>query len=640
VAVIAREDRPGSKRLVAYVVGDADLDALRAHAATLLPDYMVPAAFVPMTALALTPNGKLDRRALPAPESGAASTGRAPSTPTEHALAQIIAELLGLPAVGVDDSFFDLGGDSIVSIQLVSRAKQAGIGISPRDVFERRTVARLAEIAGGVTAFVAEEPDAGIGEVTPLPIARWLLTEGGQVDGFHQSMLLTVPADLDLDRLVRALNTVLDHHDALRMRVNRDGVAIMPRGSVSARDCLHRVDLSTVDDLADLLAAQTQRASGELDPARGAMVRAVWFDAGRQRQGRLLLVLHHLVVDGVSWRILLPDLAMAAQAVELPPVGTSYRTWGSRLVEAAAERTGELAVWTAQLDNADPPLTDRPLDRAVDIAATSASFTITLPSQETEALITDVPAAFHAGVNEVLLTGLALAVADWRGGDGSAVTVEVEGHGREDIVAGTDISRTVGWFTSTYPVRLDPGVTDWTDLWAAGESATTALKRVKEALRALPDNGIGFGLLRYLNADTATTLAALPRPQIGFNYLGRFATPSAPADWQQAVEGVGLGGGADPGMCLPHSIEITAVTSDGPAGPRLSVTWLWPNGLLTPDRVRALADRFTSALRVLIECARHGDAGMTPSDLTLVDLSQDDIDEFEDDLREEWEMSR
>jgi len=644
MAVVAREDTPGAKRLVAYVVSTGDVDVLRDFAAATLPEHMVPSAFVAMDVLPLTPNGKLDRKALPAPDFGSVG-GRSARTPAEQLLAGLFAEVLGLSEVGAEDSFFALGGDSIMSIQLVSRAKQAGLRITPREVFERRTVAELAAVAQilDIDALpIAEEAGAGVGELVPAPIAHWLLDDGGEVSGFCQSMVLTTPARLCADRLAAIVAALLDHHDALRMRVDRDehGWRVTARepGSVAVADVLAQVDVSTVDheQLGAVVTEHAESARAELDPEAGAMARFVWLDAGPDRPGRLLIVLHHLVVDGVSWRILVEDVATAARGEDLAPVGTSYRSWGALLTEQAGERASELALWSEQVAHPEAPLGDRPLDPVRDTAATAATVSVELSTQDTELLLADLPSAYNGSVQDVLLTALAMAVTD-----DAAIAVDVEGHGRADL-PGTDLSRTVGWFTTSYPVRLDPA---GPDTWTGGPGVGTALKGVKERLRTLPDAGLGYGLLRHLNPATAAVLAVHPRPQIGFNYLGRLAAPAEPADWAPAEEGAGIGGGASGGMRLPHSLEITAVTQDGPDGPRLSATWLYPSGVLTEERVTALAQRWRDALAVLAEHARHPDVGgFTPSDLNLVALSQEDIESFEEELTSEfdteWEMSR
>ncbi|MEV4432052.1 amino acid adenylation domain-containing protein [Streptomyces sp. NPDC049585] len=651
-AVIVREDRPGDRRLVAYVVGDTG--GLREHAAAELPEYMVPSAFVALDALPLTPNGKLDHKALPAPGQGERPAGRTPRTPREELLCDLFAEVLGLDGVGADDNFFELGGDSILSIQLVSRARKAGLVLTARDVFKHQSPAALALIAADSGAATAQEaPDAGVGTLPLTPIMHWLRELGGPSDGFNQSMVVQVPAGADEDRLLRAVQALLDRHDALRLRLTGpDGWTpeIAPVGAVAAAGCLERVDVTglTGEALAEAVAVHGEAARQRLAPADGAVLRLVWFDAGTERPGMLLIVAHHLVVDGVSWRILLPDLAAAWEgaadgATPAPdPVPTSFRRWSQRLTEAAADpaRTAELPVWQRVLDTPDPQLGTVAPDPGRDVAATTVSVTLRLPAEVTEPLLTSVPAAFHAGVNDVLLTGLALAVREYRtrrGHGAGAVLLDLEGHGREEILDGAELSRTVGWFTSLFPVRLDPGPVTDADVRTAGPELGRALKRIKEQLRELPDNGIGHGMLRHLNPDTAPRLAGRAAPQIGFNYLGRFPASGggAPtADWA-VVPGVKGPAPRDGAMPVGHTLEINAITEDRPGGPELSAVWTWPAALLTEAEVRELAEGWFRALRALADATATTDVGgYTPSDLSLVELSQDEIDDLEAELRE------
>jgi amino acid adenylation domain-containing protein/non-ribosomal peptide synthase protein (TIGR01720 family) len=660
-AVIAREDRPGIKRLVAYVVPAVGQEvvpgALREFVAQYLPDYMVPALVVVLDELPVMPNGKLDRRALPAPEVSVAGGGRGPRTPQEQILAELFTEFLGVSAVGVDDNFFTLGGDSIVSIQLVSRARSAGVVFTPRDVFERKTVAGLAAVAE-----VAELPcgvgDVGVGAVVLTPIVHWLLSRGGPIEGFYQSVVVRVPGGLRLDQLVAVVGAVVDHHDVLRSRFRRVvgedtsqewGWDIAAVGAVDAGGVVHRVDVAGLegDELTSVMRQQAVLAGSRLDPWAGVMVQVVWCDAGPDRSGRLVIVIHHLVVDGVSWRILVPDLATAARAVmggrrpELPVVGTSFRRWAQQQRDWACDpaRWDEATIWMQQHEGADPLLTDRPLDPARDVVGTCGSLTVTLPPEQTVALLTRVPAAFHGSVNDVLLTALALAVAGWRHrhgrGAGSAVLVDVEGHGRENIIEGLDLSSTVGWFTSMFPVRLDPGVD--AGQAHAGDPAVlgTALKRIKEQLRALPHHGVGYGALRYLNPQTGAVLADRPPAQIGFNYLGRFPTPASTggpglSEWALAAETGVLGVGADQGMPLAHGLELNAVTADHPDGPQLHVGWSWATGLWPEPDVHEIAQAWSTILGLLVACADSSGAdGHTPSDFPLVALLQGEIEQLE-----------
>ncbi|PPK63650.1 non-ribosomal peptide synthetase [Actinokineospora auranticolor] len=592
-------------RLIGYLVGETPHDDLRAELARTLPDHMVPSAFVTLDAIPLTPSGKTDRKALPDPDFAALVTDREAGNDLERVLVDLTAAVLGLPTVGVDDDFFTLGGDSIVSIQLVGRARAAGIRFSPRDVFERRTVAGLAMVADTDTR-AAEAEGEGIGEVPFTPIMRDALARGGPIDRFSQSRLLRAPADLDLDRLTKAVEALIARHHVLRARLTDDGLHIPETAQASVR----RVDATGINDLAPA----AQAVADELDPRAGEMFRVVWFDRGAD-EGRLLLVAHHLVVDGVSWRVIEPDLRAAYEGADIDPVGTSFRRWAKSLTEL--DRGAETAHWTGLADSRGDLLTTRPL-RSTDTIHTGRELRLTLTPEETGPLLTTVPDLFHGTVNDVLLTALAIAAAAT--GGNTARLVDVEGHGREEqVIPGADLSRTVGWFTTAYPVRLDLTGIDAAEALAGGDAAGRAVKRVKEHLRAIPDNGIGFGLLA----------PPVPAREILFNYLGRFGTDAATGAWQGAPEAAALDGGVDPGMPISHAIQVNALTQDGPGGPRLTANWAWGGEVVAESAVRDLAEKWFAALRALVAHADGGGGGHTPSDLTLSDLSQDELDEFE-----------
>ncbi|MDY7089482.1 MAG: amino acid adenylation domain-containing protein, partial [Actinomycetota bacterium] len=614
---------PYGNRPAPFRDANALMAVLRAHARSWLPDYMVPSSFVPLDRIPMTTAGKVDRAALPAPDFAALTTGGAARDAREEVLCALYAEVLGLPEVGVDDDFFALGGDSIVSIQLVIRARQAGLVVTPRQVFQHRTVAALAPVLTTTGDDVADDPAAGVGDMPLLPIMAWLDECGGDFKAFNQWLLVRVPAGADLPRTLRA---VADRHDALRSRLVRatpgtpGRLVIAAPGSVDVEQWLRRVDASGLSEtqirtLADEAARQAGR---RLDPEAGVMVQAVHLDPGY-----LVLVVHHIVVDGVSWRILLPDLAEAGADASLAPIGTPLKRW-AEVVTADAHRPGrvaELPYWTEQLTGPDPAFGSRPLDTVNDLATVRRQ-TLRLSAETTAALLTSVPAAFHAGVNDVLLTALALAVTDWRRERGLGtppVLVALEGHGREEqIDPAVRLSRTLGWFTSVFPVRLDLG---------AFVDVGTALKRIKEQLNAVPDHGLGYGLLRHLNPGTAAVLAALPVPQISFNYLGRF-TVAAGAPWSPVAGAGVLAGGYDAEMPVaPYTLEINAFTEDYPDGPRLGVTWAYPSALLDDGAVGSLAEGWFAALEALAShAAEPGAGGHTPSDFPLVPLTQDDVD--------------
>jgi non-ribosomal peptide synthase protein (TIGR01720 family) len=458
-------------------------------------------------------------------------------------------------------------------------------------------------------------------------------------------MLLQVPAGVEEDHLVGALQAVVDHHDGLRLVVRRGGdleLEIAPCGTVAARACLRRIDVSGLGDAARgaCISEHAQAAEKRLSPATGVMLQAVWFDGGGSAPGRLLLCIHHWAVDGVSWRILVPDLAAAwallagGEEPRLPPRSTSVRGWAHWLLAEAREgrRVEELSFWRGMLSAPCVSLVDGCLDRGRDVLGTCGRLTLTLPASVTGSLLTRVPAAFHGQINDVLLTGLVVAIADWSrgrgGGECRAVLVDLEGHGRAEPSAGVDLSRTVGWLTSLCPVRLDIGDVDLDEALAGGAALGRALKLIKEQLRALADNGLGYGVLRYLNAETASQLRGFSEPQIGFNYLGRLAA-AAGADWGACAEAATLVGG-DPAMPLAHALEVNALALDGAEGSTLTAIWSYAPGLLEEAAVRDLAERWFEALRVLVRHTEQaGAGGRSPSDLPLLALTQDEIERLE-----------
>jgi amino acid adenylation domain-containing protein/non-ribosomal peptide synthase protein (TIGR01720 family) len=655
-AVTVRVDNAGSKRLVGYVApaDSAGVSAadLRRFTAERLPDYMVPTLLVVLERLPLTATGKLDRAALPEPEFPSTAF-RAPRSEPERVLAEVYADVLDARQVGIDDDFFASGGDSIRSIQVVARAKTRGVVVSTREIFEHRTVARLAELVEGrheeERPSLAELPGGGVGWAPLPPTAAHVLALGGDIGRFCMSAMLTLPEDIDRAGLVATLQAVLDRHDVLRSRLDRERPALRmePVGSVRAGMLLREVRYSEAGAKAELDAA-----ADRLDPDAGVMAQFVWLTSDTEPD-RLLIVLHHLVVDGVSWRILLPDLVSAWQRVRdgerpalatapaLHGAGTSLRRWAHALADEAASphRTAELPVWQQILRDDDPVLGARELDRTVDVAGTVDTVRVQVPVAVTQALLNTAPAMFRGGVDDGLLAGLALALARWRqtrGISGSSTLVRLEGHGREEhVVPGADLSGTVGWFTAMFPVRLDLAGIDVADAFAGGPSAGRAIKAVKEQLRAVPDNGIGYGLLRHLNPQTAADLAGLREPRIGFNYLGR----SSSADIPEELRGLGwapdtthrdLIAAPDEDMPVLSALEINAVAAATDGGDELTAYFGFPTGVLSRGEVTELAGLWVDALTALAQHAATTEAGgLTPSDAPLVAVRQEEIEAWE-----------
>ncbi|MGV9801529.1 amino acid adenylation domain-containing protein [Mycobacterium sp. NPDC003449] len=631
--VIAREDRPGDKRLVGYITGTADPGKARTHLADRLPPYMVPAAVVVVESMPLTVNGKLDRRALPAPEYHSTSGDyRAPANAVEEILADIYAQVLGVERIGADDSFFDLGGDSILSMQVVARARAAGVSCRPRDIFVEQTVAGVARVA----KFADDEAavvDEGTGPLPATPIIRWLNTVDGPVDQFNQTLVLQAPGRVTEADVVVVLQALLDRHPTLRLRAEPGdstgdwSLTIPDAGAVDARDCLR-----TVDELSDeaLVAARSR-----LNPAAGSMLSAVWV----RGTGQLVLMLHHLAVDGVSWRILLEDLNIASaqhhggQPVELPAGGTSFARWASLLQERAADpAVVELAdTWRAVTS---APAALPPVRPERDTYATAGQLSVSLDSETTRKLLGEVPAAFHAGVQDILLIAFGLAWAEYLGTGAAPIGIDVEGHGRVEEFAGPadshiDLSRTVGWFTSKYPVALAVGELSWDQVTSGDTALGPVLKAAKEQLRALPE-GLTYGLLRYLNPDVDVTGSD---PTIGFNYLGRLGAGAGDLSedlWridQDALSDTAATSAVP--MPLMHTVELNAGAMDSDTGPRLQAGWTWAPSAVDEDQINRLSRLWLEALTGICAHVQHGGGGLTPSDIAPARLSQRQIDELQ-----------
>jgi amino acid adenylation domain-containing protein/non-ribosomal peptide synthase protein (TIGR01720 family) len=674
--VVALDDAQaggGHRRLTGYVVPedvDAVLDpeALKEFVAAKLPDYMVPAAITVLDALPVTANGKLDRAKLPAPVFSGKAAGRAAATDVEELLCRLFAEVLNLERVGAEDSFFALGGDSIMSMLVAGRARKAGLAITPRQVFELRTPAELARVAEPIDeADAAGVEDIPFGPVPLTPVMRELAERAGSAArSGSQAMLLTAPADLTLDQLTVVLQAMLDRHDVLRARLDADGRQLMipeegSSAAVSAAELLRRVDAAGLDEdrLSDLIDEQAAAAEAALSPEEGVMLQAALLDRGPGESDYLLLTAHHLVIDGVSWRVLMPDLALAHAALlaggedavqaAVTSAPTSFRRWAGGLAELArAQQTvDELQTWIRLLDGAGLSLADRPLDPEIDTVGNGFSRAeLLIPADTAGTLLAEVPAAFHAGVDDVLMAGLASALDAWLRSRGrraeGGFLIDREGHGRVPLTEDMDLTRTLGWFTTVHPVRLAVGAIDPAEVRSGGEDAARLIKRIKEQLRQTPGEGLGYGLLRYLNPATQPVLADLPAPQIGFNYLGRFGGPQGPEAeggsegtesreqraWAPAGEHA-MRGGVDPLMPLRHVLEINGSARDLPEGPELRFVLESPSALLTETELGELAAHWEAALRGLVRHAVEGGGGHTPSDFALISLDQDDIEEFE-----------
>ncbi|MDR5835736.1 non-ribosomal peptide synthetase [Caballeronia sp. LZ034LL] len=619
VVALDAADGTASRRLAAYVTAAAgqplDPATLRATLGATLPDYMVPTWLTVLDALPLTPNGKVDRRALPAPEIVAAPLSEAPQGATEVTLAEIWSQLLRREGIGRHENFFELGGDSIMGLQIVARARRAGLGLSARQIFEQQTIAQLASVVTPLDASPDEAalPDSTVDTSAPvplLPIQAWFFSEAFAArDHFNQAVLLDVGRTLDTGALQDALSAVVAHHDSLRVRFEpcdsgwRQRYAMEDEAAPSL-DVIENVALAEIEKHCDA-------AQASLDIEHGPLLRALALGI-EDGTWRLFIAIHHLVVDTVSWRILIDDLQrvhaqrVRGEAATLPERTTSCQAFARQLHEAARTPDVErdLTHWQRL---ADVPAALPPGMRQAPGVPQRA--VVQFDRATTRRLQQDASAAYRTQLVDLLLLATGRALCAFAGG--AALRIDLEGHGREPLSGHADLSRTVGWLTSVYPFELAP----------TGEPGA-ALKRVKEARRAVPHRGMSFNLLKYLGAPSSrAALAGIGHADVLFNYLGQFDDDHSGQGWQLATEASGRT--SSELNRATHALEISAQVHRG----ALSLTLLHPRG----DRYDAatlttLADALQRELLAALAHCESGASGLTPSDVPLAGIDQARLD--------------
>ena len=624
--VVAREDRTGEPRLVAYVVPEAGCTvtgrALREHLHARLPAAMVPSEFTLLNALPLSPNGKVDRKALPPPGLISTQSYQPPSTPIETALAGIWAQVLSLDRVGIHDNFFEIGGDSIQSMRIIAKARQVGLRLQPALLFQYPTIADLAraveryrEVESAI--YLPERP-------APLtPVQRWFFERNPPaLHQYNQAVWLDVEP-LDLSILEQAFQDVIEHHAAFRLRFERTGSGW--RQSYAQEEDATIVSAEDVpvesDEAAEIIvAAAVSRAHASLNVHKGPLLRAVYFTF-QYRPPRLFLTAHHLVIDGVSWRILLEDLPAAYEARSRGQKAIfaghtfAFLAWAERL-EAHAQSEQVLAEREYWLAASRQQLASLPRDLAVRSTNNQSTRVVSrsLNEAETLALIREVAPACRASHEELLLSSVISAVAKWMGS--SKVLIDLEGHGRADLFSDLDVSRTVGWFTSIYPVVFEV---------PNGESPCQVLKAIKRQFRHVPHKGLGYGLLRYMHPDddACRCLRDLPQAEISFNYLGQLdhvltgALDLRVRDIPMMVH--------SPGARRPYLLDVMGSVMGG----RLTLTWVYSESERSHTTIESLADRTFEHLRALIRESRSSShQSFIPSDFSLAHINESDVEKL------------
>jgi amino acid adenylation domain-containing protein/non-ribosomal peptide synthase protein (TIGR01720 family)/FkbM family methyltransferase len=597
---------------------DALLADVRKHLASNAPEHMVPSAFVLLESMPLTANGKIDRKALPEPvelNPNPERTFVAPSNRTEQLLANIWRQALGRSQISVNDNFFELGGDSILSIQIVARANQAGLRLSPKLIFRHQTIAQLAlAIAETQASLPVLQAEQGLltGAVPLTPVQCYFFEQVRVAkEHFNQSLLLDVQRPVRADLLRKVVTALIEHHDALRLRFEQTEQGWKQR--YSGQEAVAETPVEVIEISEGEIEAACDEVQRSMKFETGGLFHVVLFQT--ETTQRLLLVAHHLVIDGVSWRILLEDIARGLDqaereiAIDFGSKTTSYREWAARLEHYSKE--DEVAAEPAFWSNAEKSAAwELPVDHrhGANSVASTGTISVSLDAEETRALLREVPEAYRTQINDVMLTALAEAVNKWTGRQ--QVLVQMEGHGREELWEGVDLSRTAGWFTSLFPLLIEIDSTS---------DIGSRLKSVKEQLRRVPNRGLVYGVLRYLSKK----LNQGPKqPDLKFNYFGQLDNVLS-SDALFNLSSLARGTERDEKQQRNCLVEVSSAVSGG----QLQLNLSYSENLHRRETIERLSANLIAALRGIIAHCRSLDCNeFSPSDFPLANLSQQQLD--------------
>ncbi|KEP25300.1 non-ribosomal peptide synthetase [Bacillus zhangzhouensis] len=628
-AVIPHQRESGHKRLIGYFVqkGALTQQAIRQALKEMLPDYMVPSLLMELDELPLTPNGKVDQKRLPPPEWRQEEVDTPidrPVSEEERMLEKVWSQLLGAPSIGVHDNYFELGGDSIIVIQMVARLAQEGYIIQPRDVFEKQTISQLALVMKKADVSVSYNQAPITGDVRLLPIQSWFFEQSmTNQDYWNLSAHFQFKQSVSLKQLTQVLSKVADHHDMLRATYTKeaDGTWVQTIREPGITPCITSFDLTDVsqEEALEQIRLETGACQGTLSLERGEVIKAILFHTSHDTS-EIFIAAHHLVMDGISWRIIQEDVInglkqlAAGQEIVLAKKTASYKQWADALYEYAQtdQLQEQVPFWQKITDQEEegspfqtPALSN--IEEHADILS------VQLTKEQTDILLRQASQAYRTEVNDLLLSGLAQAV-------GKPILITLEGHGREDLFEQMDLSRTVGWFTSSYPIFIPFIKTD----------VERQIKDVKETLRAVPQKGIGYGLLQYMTESRLLKTAA---PQMSFNYLGQLDQTDGEVKLYLADERNGHV--HDPKAERQHLIDVYGYVVNG----QLQMNFMMNRELLQHEDVRLLPERFKEKMEDILTHCVEARGGFTPSDFSMVQLTQKQIDELPDNVVDVYPLS-
>ncbi|MEE2732254.1 MAG: amino acid adenylation domain-containing protein [Pseudomonadota bacterium] len=617
-----------------------------------LPGYMVPSVFMVIDRIPMTRHGKIDYQRLPGPVLTKSGSHPVPAgSETESRLCRVVEQVLGVTAVGGEDNFFHLGGDSISSIRLISLARSEGIELSAKDVFLAPVIKDLARLSAARNSH-SMASDNPVGEFPSTPIMRWLSDIGGLDKQFSQSVMLSLPAGCTESSLISALQLLIDQHAMLRaVWTQPDVIETLSAGSIEARHLfskqlfskqLFSKQLFSKQNKNEIDIAELERAlTAELNPGQGQLLRACWLPEhlpeehlpeGDSHPGSLLLVAHHIAVDAVSWQILISDFMTLLQDIcnGNPPLPvkqtTSFRSWSQHLHSLSERFQSQQSLWRWHAAEAVTYCFSEPATHEPWLQATAQDHPTSIQGRVVESLHTETLKALGLQIDELLLTALSLALLmqsrSQRSRRQHAIRMAVERHGRPMELTDVDLTRTVGWFTAIHPLRLDTAGVDPLLILKQPDLLYQYARRVAWEWRRIPDGGIGYGVLRYLDSTLNQEFGQHPKVEVGFNYFGRWQTT---AEMKQALSGV-----ADPSLQLPHALSVNAISQGSQENARLDINWRFVPGVVSASQIASIADDFHQAITRLVDLGYSSTSAITlPECKTQHNITADELARFE-----------
>ncbi|MCY8701099.1 non-ribosomal peptide synthase/polyketide synthase [Bacillus spizizenii] len=620
--VTAREDVHGLKQLCGYYVSSQPITVsqIREQLSQSLPGYMIPAYFIKLEKMPLTPNGKINQKELPTPDLQLQDrvAYKPPRTQVEQLLVSTWESVLGAEKIGILDNFFDLGGDSIKSIQVSSRLNQLGYKMEIKHLFQYATIAELSpHIEQNVRI---SDQDEVKGKVSLTPIQHWFFEQTTTDPHYYnQAVMLYAPQGFQESPLRQTLQKLGEHHDALRMTFQATEHGYEAWNAEITQSELYHLDvinLKTEADPGPAIEAKANQIQSSMQLSNGPLMKAGLFQCADG--DHLLIAIHHLIVDGISWRILMEDIvsgykqAENGQDIQLPYKTDSFRLWAEKLsAYAQSDAIKQEQEYWARIEQTDVKPLPKDFQESHAFSIDSETVTVEWTKEETEQLLKQANRAYNTEINDLLLSSLGLSISHWSGLE--QIALHLEGHGREQVIPNMDISRTVGWFTSLFPVvlHIEPS-----------KEISYYIKTAKEELRQIPHKGIGYGVLRYLSGST-TPLPAKMTPEISFNYLGQFDQDIQ----NQAVQLSSYSCGSDSSgnQIRPYVLNINGMIVND----RLMVTISYSTKQYAKETIDQLSAIIQNNLRTVIEhCVHKEQTELTPSDILLKGMAIDELDQL------------